>query len=257
MDLRARLGLLVCSFSALASCSGASTQAVAPAPVQPQPSAQCPMHAAHHPSADGSAPANPHKAHDIHHRFDDPAQWAPVFDSADRDAWQKGDAVVAALGLPAQARVADVGAATGYFSVRFARALPQGQVWGTDIEPRMVDYLQKRAATEGLPNLHAVLTKATEPELPGPMDVVFLCDVYHHLQDRVAWFHHLRKYLAPGGRLVIVDFTLGNIPVGPPVAQRIGPEAMAAELAQAGLVLQRRDDSLLPYQHLLVFVAAP
>ena len=80
-------------------------------------------------------------AHAMPHRFDDAARWAQEFESPERDAWQRPDFVVSALSLPRDARVADLGAGTGYFAVRLARAVPEGRVWGVDIEPAMVRWM--------------------------------------------------------------------------------------------------------------------
>jgi hypothetical protein len=98
-----------------------------------------------------------------------------------------------------------------------------------------------------------VLARPDDPSLPGHVDLVLICNVYHHLQDRVGWLNKLAAQLAAGGQVAVVDFQMGDIPVGPPVAMRVAPDAIAAEFAQAGMVLLRRDDKLLPYQHLLVF----
>ena len=220
----------------------------------------CPMHAEHHGEHHGDYHAqpgeNPHKSHDAHHRFDNADEWAKVFESPERDAWQRGDAVVAALAPAKNARVADIGSGTGYFSVRLAKAAPEGKVFGLDIEADMVRYLNERAGREKLSNLKSLQAKPDDPSVPEPVDLVLVCDVYHHLSERVAWFKKLSAQLAPGARLAIVDFTMGDIPVGPPMEMRVAPEVMVAELQQAGFVLQLRDDKLLPYQHLLVFVLA-
>ena len=82
------------------------------------------------------------------HRFEHADAWAKQFDDPSRDAWQQPDKVIAALGLEPAMSVADVGAGTGYFTVRLARAVPQGQVIATDIEPDMVRYLGERASVE-------------------------------------------------------------------------------------------------------------
>src|SRR5688572_8371458 len=66
------------------------------------------------------------------HRFSDAEKWAKVFDDPERDAWQKPDEVIRALKLAPDALVADIGAGTGYFAVRFARTVPQGRVYGVD-----------------------------------------------------------------------------------------------------------------------------
>lgn len=208
---------------------------------------------AHGPVDHGPRPDGEYKVADAHHRFDDPERWARAFESEARDKWQRGDAVIAALAIARDARVADIGSATGYFSVRFARAAPQGRIFGLDIEPGMVKWLADRATREGLTNLSSVLVTPADPKLPEAVDLLFVSNTYHHIRARVAYFDRLAAQTRPGARLVIVDFKMGDIPVGPPASHRIPPEVITAELAQAGWKLERRDDALLPYQHLLVY----
>ena len=102
-----------------------------------------------HPPAASHEHGHGHRAHEMPHRFEDAEAWAKRFDDPSRDAWQKPDAVIANLALPPGATVADVGAGTGYFAVRLARAVPQGKVFASDIEPDMVRYLGERAGRDG------------------------------------------------------------------------------------------------------------
>ncbi len=190
-----------------------------------------------------------------HHRFTDAKRWAKVFESPKRDAWQRGDAVVAALQLKPDSRVADIGAGTGYFAVRFARVARAGVVYAVDVEPNMVRWVQKRAARERLENLVGVVGTATSPKLPGAVDLLFVCNTYHHIGERSSYFARLHRKLNKGGRLVVIDFKMGDLPVGPPDAHKIAPERIVAELDAAGFALASRDDTTLPYQHLLTFKA--
>ena len=98
-----------------------------------------------------------------------------------RDAWQKPHEVAMALGLKADESIADLGAGTGYFSRRFARNA--AKVWAVDIDPKLLEI-----AAKGKPaNLEIVLGKADNPGLPAAaMDTVFICDVWHHIEGRVA-----------------------------------------------------------------------
>src|ERR1035441_6568942 len=107
----------------------------------------------------------------MEHRFDNPEASAQSFDDPARDAWQMPDRVIATLGLKPGQTVADIGAGTGYFSVRLARSPAAPEVYAADIEPAMVKYLQDRAAREGLKNVVAVLAAADTPNLPEPVDV--------------------------------------------------------------------------------------
>ncbi len=192
-----------------------------------------------------------HGGEGMHHRFDDPAAWAARFDDPGRDAWQKPDEVIRVLALPDGAKVADLGAATGYFSVRFARALQKGKVYGIDIEPSMVTYLDERAQRESLPNLVGVLGAPDDPKLPEPVDLVLVVDTFHHLDDRPAYFRKLQSRLVPGGRVAIIDFRRGQ-PMGPPDAHKIPAEQVKTEMAAAGYSLVA-EHAFLPNQHFLVF----
>src|SRR5512134_431011 len=142
------------------------------------------------------------------HSFGDAERWAHVFDDPARDAWQKPHEVIQALALAPEARVADLGAGTGYFSARLANMLPKGRVYAADLEPDMVRYLGERAKREGLANLVAVASAPDDPRLPEKVDLILLVDVYHHIEDRTRYFERLRASLRPGGRVAIIDFRL-------------------------------------------------
>jgi SAM-dependent methyltransferase len=187
----------------------------------------------------------------LHRSFDDAERWAKEFDDPARDAWQKPDEVLDALHLERSARVADLGTGTGYFSARIAKRVPEGKVFGVDIEPGMLRYLRERAQREHLDALVPVLASADSPNLPEPVDLVLVVDTYHHIDDRVAYFSRLRASLLPGGRLAIVDFKADS-PTGPPPEYRIAPEKVIAELGAAGYSLVTAHP-FLPRQYFLVF----
>jgi cyclopropane fatty-acyl-phospholipid synthase-like methyltransferase len=184
------------------------------------------------------------------HSFSDAEHWSQIFDDPARDEWQKPDEVIRALKLAPEALVADIGAGTGYFAVRLARAVPKGRVYAADIEPDMVRHLAQRARHEGLANLTAVAAKPADPGIPA-VDVVLLVDVYHHVAERERYFRNLKKSLKPGGRLAIIDFTLDS-PRGPSRQARIVPDAVKKELARAGYKLLE-EYRFLPDQYFLVF----
>lgn len=197
-----------------------------------------------------------HQAHQLtsehgHHRFENAADWARRFEDPARDAWQRPDEVLKALALPDGAVVADIGAATGYFPVRVARAVPHGRVYGVDVEPGMVDYLGKRAKDEGLTNLTAVLAAFDDPKLPEAVDLVMLVNTYHHIDARPAYFAKVAASVKNGGRLVIIDFKKTSR-MGPPASSKLEPAEVTAELAQAGWTLAASHE-VLPEQYFLVF----
>ena len=187
----------------------------------------------------------------MQHRFDDPAKFAKSFDDPARDAWQMPGKVIDALGLTGGMSAADIGAGTGYFSMRLAKVSPTLTVYAVDIEPAMVDHLKKRAASESLANVTPTLAGATSPNLPKPVDVILIVDTYHHVADRVVYFRNLRKSLTPSGRIAIVDFRKDS-PDGPPVEFRFTTEQIEAEMKQAGYRLDAKHD-FLPRQHFLIF----
>ena len=196
-------------------------------------------------------PQPPHKPDHMQHRFDDPERYAKSFDDPARDAWQMPSRVIEALALSPGASVADIGAGTGYFSVRFAKAIPAGTVYAVDVEPAMLDHIRKRALGDGLKNVVTLQASGTSPDLPKPVDLVIVVDTYHHLPNRPTYFRELQKSLAPGGRVAIIDFRKDS-PEGPPPEFRFEADQIIAEMKQAGYRLDARHD-FLPRQHFLVF----
>ncbi len=152
--------------------------------------------------------------------------------------------------------IVDIGAGTGYFTRRFARAVgPSGKALGLDIEPGMVDYMNADASKLRLPNYEARLVKPNDPELrPQSVDVVFFCDVLHHIEDRVAYLTKLKPALKPRGRVAVIDFRK-TAPLGPPAPMRISSEEMKAQFKRAGYHFVS-EYQFLPYQYFLEFEPA-
>lgn len=192
--------------------------------------------------------------HTHQHTFSGAERWAHVFDDPARDAWQKPHEVIQALALAPDARVADLGAGTGYFAARLANMLPGGRVYAADLEPDMVRYLGERAKREGLANLVPVASAPDDANLPEKVDLILLVDVYHHIEKRTEYFRKLRESLRPGGRIAIVDFRL-DAPEGPPRASRVAPATAKSEMQSAGYVLDA-EHGFLPRQYFLVFRSA-
>ena len=190
----------------------------------------------------------------MEHRFDNPEQSAKSFDDPARDAWQMPDRIIAALNLKRGQVVADIGAGTGYFTVRLAKAPTTPKVYGVDIEPKMVSYLRDRATKEGLHNVVAVQAAADTPNLPEPVDLVLIVDTYHHIGEREAYFRKLAKSLKPGGKVAIIDFR-PDWKQGPPAEFHFPPEKIKAEMSAAGYKLATEHD-FLPRQQFLIFELA-
>jgi ubiquinone/menaquinone biosynthesis C-methylase UbiE len=189
----------------------------------------------------------------MQHRFERADDWVARFDDPGRDDWQEPDAVIASLGLAADDVVADVGAGTGYFTVRLARAVSAGKVYASDVEPDMVRHIRERAQADGLANVVAVEGVAGDPRLPEPVDVVLMVDVLHHVTDRPAFFRTLAAALDEGGRVVVVDFK-PDAPEdgpGPPRRHRLAIADVEREAASAGLRASLRDVDTLRFQYVL------
>lgn len=211
------------------------------------------------PEASAASSHHGHHAGLVHHgpmphRFENADAWAQRFEDPARDGWQKPEEVIAALALPPDAKVADVGSATGYFAVRLARAVPKGHVYGVDIEADMARYLTERARREGLDNLTAVLAEPADPKLPEPVDLVLVVDTYHHISERTAYFHKLLGSLTPRGRVAIIDVRKGQ-PMGPPEQHRLEPAQVRQELEAAGYRFVE-EHGFLPNQYFLLFARA-
>ena len=186
-----------------------------------------------------------------HHSFADADRWAKIFDDPARDDWQRPHQVIQALRLAPDAAVADIGAGTGYFTVRIAHMTPGAHVYAEDIEPDMIKYISERIRRERLSNVTPLLGRPDDPMLPVSVDLALVVDTYHHIGDRQAYFRRLRERLKPAGEVAIIDFTKSSS-VGPPPAERLAADEVKNEMAQAGYALAA-EHSFLPNQYFLIF----
>lgn len=209
----------------------------------------CRPSAPHHHTAHGAGNRDPHGPSDV-------AAYIAHLESAERDAWQKPAEVIAALHLGPADWVADVGSGPGYFALRLARAVPAGVVFAVDVEPRQLDRLNEHISAQGLRNVVPVLAVGDDPRLPaGRFDVVLVVNTYHHFPDRPRYLRRLREALRPSGRLVIIDYHEGELPIGPPPEHKLPRAQVLEEVTKAGFLLVE-EPSLLPYQYFLVFARA-
>ena len=178
-------------------------------------------------------------------------------ESPDRAVWQKPDQVIAALQLRRGERVADVGCGPGYFTLPIASAVgPQGKVWAVDIESRMLDRLRKHAADRSLQNIDRVLAKEDDPALPaGTVDTILIVDTYHHFSYRPVYVAKLKEALAPGGRIVIIDFVPKSREergFGPRLEMQLSRHVVDAELATSGFY-PAAEHTFLPEQYFVEY----
>ena len=124
-----------------------------------------------------------------------------------RDAWQKPKEVVEKLAIKPGARVADLGAGGGYFTWYLAGAVgSQGTVYAVEINETALGIIKKEMTSRGITNVVPVHAKSGDAKLPEPVDLVFTCDTYHHMDDRITYFRFLIQYLKPAGQVAILEF---------------------------------------------------
>jgi len=124
-----------------------------------------------------------------------------------RDAWQKPKAVIEKLAIKPGARVADLGAGGGYFTWPLAEAIgPEGTVYAVEIDETALAIISKEMKARGITNVVPIRADPHDAKIPEPVTLVFSCDTYHHMEDRVAYFRSLLRYLSPDAQVVILDF---------------------------------------------------
>jgi predicted methyltransferase len=183
-----------------------------------------------------------------------PPQDLGLLEGPDRDAWQKPDQIMDALGIADGSTVADIGAGAGWFTIRLARRIgPNGVVYAQDVQRQMLEAIRRRVAREGLRNVETRLGVGSVPNLPErSLDAMLVVDVYPEVEDRVTFLKNLAAALKPTGRVGIVNYKPGR--GGPGPAQDEGVRVASADVEEdalaAGLRVLARQT--LPYQYLLV-----
>jgi ubiquinone/menaquinone biosynthesis C-methylase UbiE len=202
------------------------------------------------PAADGRSLVEDEK----HGTKKDAAHYIRLYESPGREQWQKPDEVVKALELKNGQRIADIGAGSGYFTRRFARAVaPNGVAIGYEVDAGMVAYMKKDAAKHEIGNYRASLISPDRPELDrSSFDLIFMCNTYHHMDNRVEYLKRLKPALKEKGRVAIVDYRKDS-KFGPPAGLKLEENRVIDEFSKAGYRLLKKHD-FLPSQYFLEFV---
>lgn len=235
--------------------AGCSHSPATPPSVSAAPASAPAAHGDHHHGDADHAHGDGHHGQDgevvHHHRFDDPKVWAKIFDDPKRKAWQKPDEVVRLMEIAEGMSVADIGAGTGYFLEPLSVAVGEsGRVFGLDVEPTLVAYMQKRATERGMKNVTANQVKPDDPSLDPKTDRVLIVNTWHHIAGRAAYAKKIHLQSAAGARLYIIDYTK-EAPHGPPVNKRLPPEAVIKTLEEAGWTASVVEETL-PHQYVVV-----
>ena len=192
-----------------------------------------------------------------HRRPENIQAYLEHLDSPQRDQYQKPVEVIEALSLKPGMTIADLGAGSGYFTRRFAEAVTDsGKVYAVDVEQEMLDYTKQSLEHIHRPyTVEFILAQPNDPMLPTEsVDLIFICNTYHHLEDRPTYFSNLRSALKPRGRIAIIDFhhDARSGDVGFPRKHLVPQARVVEELSKAGYRLVD-EHIFLPRQYFLEF----
>lgn len=192
--------------------------------------------------------------------FDDSTveSWTDKLERERREVIAHRDEIIAVLGLQPGMVVADIGAGTGAFMAPLSEATgAEGKLLAVDISPKFLAHLRERVADEGLANVEIVEGTATESTLAaGSVDLMFMCDVYHHIEYPAVYLRDLRQALAAEGRLVIVEFDKVPGKTSERMMKHVRQDkaTLLAEMQEAGWELEREiTDVPLDENYMLVF----
>ena len=172
------------------------------------------------------------------------------FESPRRDAYQKPEEVLAYLGNLKGKKVMDIGAGSGYFSVRLAEK--GAQVIAADVNVEFQTALQKRIERNSLENIELRKIPYDNPNLAdGEVDMVLVVNTYHHIENRSDYFAKVKQGIKEDGELVVIDYYKKQLPVGPPVNHKVSLDTVKRELKQAGYTQLEVNTDLLPYQFIV------
>lgn len=176
-------------------------------------------------------------------------------DDPRRNEWQKADQVLEHLFIKPGETVADIGAGTGFFTIRLANKVGKtGLVYASDVDETMVRFIEKRAQKEKLGNIRTILGKMDDPLIPrASADVLFICDTYLFIDNRVMYLAKLKNSLKSGGRLAIISFNTSAEVSGAPPPQRMIPKEIVIKEAISAGYEPEADYLFLPFQDFLVF----
>lgn len=175
---------------------------------------------------------------------------------SEREQEEAPSKAIDALDLAPGMAVADIGAGSGYYTSRIARRIgPSGRVYATDIQPGMLQLLDRRIRDEGLTNVTTILGGIDDPKLPpAAIDLAIMVDVYHELQQPQLFLQRLKEAFKPGGRLVLLEFRKEDPRVPILEVHKMSVAEVKAELEAEGFALDRVID-VLPWQHIIVLRA--
>ena len=185
-------------------------------------------------------------------------QGAGWLERSEREEEEAPDVALNVLKIPKGASVADIGAGSGYLTVRLAaRVGPTGLVFANDVQPQMLSMLARRLSDRKITNVTLVEGTFDDPKLPpASIDLALMVDVYHEFSQPQAMLRRLRESLKPGGRLVLLEYRKEDptVPIKPEHKMSVAEAKM--EVEAEGFTLSKVDETL-PRQHILIFTVRP
>ena len=172
------------------------------------------------------------------------------FESKERDEYQQPHKVMQYLGNINGKAIMDIGAGTGYFSVKLAKH--GANVIAADVNDEFQTFLKKRIEDNKIENITLRKIPFDSPDLKdNEVDMVLIVNSYHHIDNRAEYFAKVKKGLKNDGELVVIDFFKTDVPVGPPTNHKVSIDEVVAELKKAGYTSFEVNVDLLPYQFIV------
>jgi ubiquinone/menaquinone biosynthesis C-methylase UbiE len=175
-------------------------------------------------------------------------------DREEREREEQPQKAISEFNLKPGMMIGDVGAGTGYYSIRMAKLVaPNGVVYANDIQPGMLEKLNVKAEAAHVANIVTVLGNDSDPKLPaGKLDLVILVDVYHEFSRPQRMLQNIKESLKPGGRLVLLEFRKEDPSVPIRAEHKMSVEEVKAEVLPEGYAFEKVVDKL-PWQHIIFF----
>lgn len=172
------------------------------------------------------------------------------FESPERDAYQQPEKVLAYLGDLSGIKIMDIGAGSGYFSIKLAEK--GAHVIAADVSDEFQEIIKKRIEENEIENIELRKIPYDSPDLADEeVDKILIVNTYHHIENRVDYFSKVKKGIKPNGELVVIDYFKKEIPVGPPANHKVDLETVKKELKEAGFTQLNVNVDLLQYQFII------
>jgi ubiquinone/menaquinone biosynthesis C-methylase UbiE len=179
------------------------------------------------------------------------ADW---LERSERELEEMPETALDNIGILKGMTVADMGAGSGYFTVRLAKRVgDSGTVYAVDVQPAMLSLIRKRMHDQKLTNIKPILASESDPGLPkNSLDLILMVDVYHELSQPQKVLRKLRSALKSDGRLVVMEYRKEDPHIPIRADHKMSAEEVRLELEAEGYKLEKAVEDL-PRQHILIF----